>query len=264
MTGGRPGCSVTPGVHLDRISIELTNRCQKGCWFCYNHSGPQGGTQWQVDEVLALVRDCHRHGVQAVSFGGGEPLLYDGWREVLTELDGHLFRSLTTNGQLLERAWDDVLAARPDKIHISIHFPEDPDEVRTAGARVMRLERAGIRSGVNLLVARSRLGAASVAAATLHAMGIGNDRIVYLPMRGEDTPSANEVSRVARNRAFQSMSCLSGCEKSDRFCSIGWDQTVAWCSYTASRKKLAELSYAGLCAALVPLPLVFCGGTDNE
>ena len=34
---------------LDRISIELTNRCAKACWFCYNHSQPAGATQWTVE-----------------------------------------------------------------------------------------------------------------------------------------------------------------------------------------------------------------------
>jgi hypothetical protein len=28
---------------LDRVSIELTNRCAKACWFCYDHIG-----QWSV------------------------------------------------------------------------------------------------------------------------------------------------------------------------------------------------------------------------
>jgi len=59
---------------LDRISIEVTNRCAKACWFCYNHSLPEGDTNWASEELIGFACDCAEHGVKAVSFGGGEPL----------------------------------------------------------------------------------------------------------------------------------------------------------------------------------------------
>src|SRR5262245_30810047 len=43
---------------LELISIELTNRCAKACWFCYNHSLPEGETRWSVEDVVGFVRDC--------------------------------------------------------------------------------------------------------------------------------------------------------------------------------------------------------------
>jgi hypothetical protein len=60
---------------LDRLSIEVTNRCAKACWFCYNHSQPDGATQWTPVELVSFIRDCAGHGVRAVSFGGGRRLL---------------------------------------------------------------------------------------------------------------------------------------------------------------------------------------------
>src|SRR5262245_42707498 len=53
---------------LERISIELTNRCGKGCGFCYNKSHAAGATTWTVDEVATFVSDCSRNGARAVSF----------------------------------------------------------------------------------------------------------------------------------------------------------------------------------------------------
>jgi hypothetical protein len=100
-------------------------------------------------------------------------------------------------------------------------------------------------------------------AADLRASGIENDRIVYLPMRMEDTPTPDEMGRVAGSLRFQSMSCLAACGKSPRFASIGWDKTVAWCSYTKTRRALATSTYDGLMAALDGLGLDFCGGTDD-
>src|SRR5262249_19293763 len=96
-------------------------------------------------------------------------------------------------------------------------------------------------------------------AARLRDSGIDNRRIVYLPMRRADTPTPREVATVAGNRPFQSMSCLNGCGRSARFCSIGWNKTVAWCSYTRSRQSLGALTYTGLVQSLENLELEFCG-----
>jgi sulfatase maturation enzyme AslB (radical SAM superfamily) len=207
--------------------------------------------------------DCCEHGTKAVSFGGGEPLQSPLLLPLLKALAGRLFRSLTTNGLLLEgQLLEALVQARPDKVHLSIHFPENQRELYRVMEQVESLASRGIRSGVNLLVARSNLPAATQAAQQLRSAGIGNERIVYLPMRGQDTPSPAEVAAVAGQQPFQSMTCLGSCGKSPRFCSVGWNRTVAWCSYTSSRRELTELSHAGLVAALADLPLTFCGGTD--
>ncbi|WP_051038919.1 radical SAM protein [Chamaesiphon minutus] len=158
---------------LDRISIELTNQCRKHCHFCYNHSHPTGATQWEVDELVDLVTDCALAGTKAISFGGGEPLEYPHLCELLERLNGVVFRSFTTNGLLLDVDWiDRLVRVAPDKIHISIHFPESKPEVDRVIAQVSELAAWGIHSGVNLLVARSNLTATQAAAQQLHKSGI--------------------------------------------------------------------------------------------
>jgi MoaA/NifB/PqqE/SkfB family radical SAM enzyme len=255
---------LTPPLNLERLSIEVTNRCAKACWFCYNHSQPEGDTSWTPEELVAFVRDCAAHGIKAVSFGGGEPLQYEHIYDLFERLRGVLFRSMTTNGLLLTPAvLDRLVAAGPDKVHISIHFPERDGEVQRVIRQVGQLADRGIKSGVNFLVARSNLTAAAKAAETVRAAGIDNKRIVYLPMRGRDTPTPAEVEVVAGRQPFQSMSCLTACAKSPRFCSVAWDKTVAWCSYTVTRAPLPELTYSGLEAALDGLGLTFCGGTAD-
>ncbi len=248
-------------MNLERISIELTNACNKGCAFCYNRSHSEGETRWTADEVVSLALDCARHGTRAVSFGGGEPLMFDGLWDVLGSLRGAVFRSITTNGLLLAR--QAVLArlveARPDKVHVSIHHPGSAAEVRFVIDTVQSLHSAGIASGVNLLVPVGQVEAARAAASSLHAAGIDNRRIVYLPQRGgPDSPSAREVARVAGG-PFQSMTCLSACGPSPRFCSISWDREAAWCSYTATRRRVASPTHAALRAALEGLGLAYCG-----
>jgi molybdenum cofactor biosynthesis enzyme MoaA len=250
---------------LELISIEVTNRCGKACWFCYNHSLPEGDTRWTADELVSFATDCAAHGVKAVSFGGGEPLQYPGLFDVLTRLRGTLFRTLTTNGLLLDTArQEQLVAAAPDKVHLSIHFPERLGEVERVVRQVQELAARGLRSGINFLVARSNLDAARTAAAEVRAAGIGNERIVYLPMRGQDTPTPEEIATVASSTKFQSMSCLLTCARSPRFVSVGWDKTIAWCSYTRTRAALKTLTWAGLEEAMNGLGLEFCGGTEDE
>jgi sulfatase maturation enzyme AslB (radical SAM superfamily) len=250
-------------MEFERISIELANRCQKGCWFCYNRSHAGGDEVWTLDELARFILDCCDHGTKAVSLGGGEPLQSPLLLPLLKSLQGRLFRSFTTNGLLLDEPTLDAVAdAHPDKVHVSIHFPENPREVARVIEQVHSLATRGITSGVNLLVARSHLAPAAEAAKMLRCAGIGNDRIVYLPMRGQDTPTPGEVAQVAGGERFQSMTCLAACGKSQRFCSIGWDRQAAWCSYTASRRPIEALTHTGLVAAMSDLPLTFCGAAD--
>ena len=109
------------------------------------------------------------------------------------------------------------------------------------------------------MVSASNLTAAVRVAQMLHQSGINNDRIVYLPMRSRDTPTPKQIAQVAGGKPFQSMSCLTSCKNSPRFCSISWDKQVAWCSYTTARRPLPALTASALEMALQELPLIFCG-----
>ncbi|MBS1990142.1 MAG: radical SAM protein [Cyanobacteria bacterium SZAS LIN-3] len=246
---------------MERISIELTNQCAKACSFCYNGSAPEGRLSWAADELVEFLESCVAGGIKAVSFGGGEPLQYPDLFAVLIRLKGRLFRSMTSNGLLLDENLKELIAAAPDKVHISIHYPQDLHEVERVTRQVKSLTDSGIKSGVNLLVARSWLDSAASAAQYLRDHGIGNERIVYLPMRVSDTPTPGEMGVVAGSANFQSMTCLATCGISPRFCSIAADKTVAWCSYTQARRPLNTLTYRGLLESLDGLGLTFCGGT---
>ena len=240
---------LVPSPRVERLSIELTDRCSKACAFCYAGARPEGGRAWDPDRVVALVRDCARHGTRAVSFGGGEPLEYPHLFDVLAATRGVLFRSLTTNGLHLEGALEALSRAAPEKVHVSVHQPADPAEVNRAVRQVEALEARGIRGGVNLLVRRSGLPAARAAGAALRRAGVGPDRVVWLPMRPADTPSAAELAEAAGG-PFQSATCITGCGPSPRFASLAVDGSVAPCSYTRSRAPLREPTHAALAEAL--------------
>ena len=244
---------------IDRLSIEVTRACGKACWFCYNGSNPAAKGDWTVDLLEAFILDSVANGVKAVSLGGGEPLLWPGIFDLLGRLYGSCFRSVTTNGLQLDRRLDALVAARPDKVHVSIHFPEDKAEVSRVIRQVTALSDAGVPSGVNLLVRASTLGPAKRVWSQLLDANINADRVVVLPMRGFDTPSPQDLLKMTNGALFQSMTCLLGCARSPRFVSVGADQSVGWCSYTQSRRRLRAPTYAALEEALDCLPLRYCG-----
>ncbi len=249
---------VLVALPVDRVSIELSQRCGKACTFCYSHSRPDGADGWDPAEVVALLDDLVAHGLRYVSFGGGEPLQYPGLGEILRATRGRLGRAVTTSGLGLDGKLGELVAAGIEKVHVSIHHPGHAAEVERVVRQVGALEAAGVAAGVNLLVSRTRLAEAAAARERLHAAGIGNDRIVFLPMRGADTPTPREVAAVAGGN-FQSMRCLGSCAASPRFASIGWDRSVAWCSYTTTRRQLEALTADALAAALDGLGLRYCG-----
>lgn len=255
---------VSHRILIERISIELTNRCAKACRFCYNRSSPDGATEWSPADVVNFVCDCARHGVRDVSFGGGEPLEYPQLYDVLAGLRGLLHRSVTTNGLKLDDAMIASLARTGlEKVHVSIHFPEHAEEVARVIRQVRALEDAGIRSGVNLLVAGTALEAGRQAVERLVAAGIDMERIILLPMRLHDIPTAQDVARIAGGRPFQSTSCLKQCAPSPRFVSLNAKREVGWCSYTRARRQLKTQSWQGLMDAVEGLGMSFCGGEHD-
>ncbi len=240
---------------LDHISIDVTNLCSKKCHFCYNKSFPAGKTCWETEELSSFIEDCASHGVKAVSLGGGEPLEYNGTFEILERLRGMLFRTIITNGLLLYGAiLKNLVTVCPDAVQISIHSPERMEEVNRVIRQVKIFEDYGIKSGINLLVSHSKLACSVMAAKKIRLSGIGNERIVYIPMRFYDTPSPDEVALVAGGEPFQSSRCLIKCNYSPSFCSIKWDKSVSLCSYAENRRKIKYLTYKGLLESLPFFP----------
>ena len=133
---------------IELLSIDLSNYCSKQCPFCYNHSTKVGNTMWQPSEVIAFASDCIAHDVKAVSLGGGEPFEYDGVFDVIDALYPQCYLSVTSNGLSLE---NDEVRERlvnhiPDKIHITIHHPDEANEVDRVERLVKRIGSIGIAS----------------------------------------------------------------------------------------------------------------------
>lgn len=237
---------------IKMVSLELTNRCSKNCPFCYNHSSKEGEIRWETEEVIHFVLDCHKHGVEAFSLGGGEPLEYAGLFDVIDGIKEELYVTITSNGLLLEHDsfFEEFSHHLPDKIHLSLHNPENQDEVDRILRTIHRLEVLPVKSGVNLLVSSKNVHPTSVVYKRLTTEGIGPDRIIVLPMKYQDTPSLEDLKKVVSIGRFQAPGCLQGCRRPKEFCSVTWDKKAHPCSYSSDRVALETLDYDGLVRAL--------------
>lgn len=245
---------------IRQVALDLTNSCSKNCWFCYNHSHIGGKTLWRPSEVIEFALDCFENGVEAFSLGGGEPLEYEGIFEIVDGIKDKLYTTITSNGLPLEKNdfFEEFTRHLPDKIHISIHCPEDRTEVTRVLSMIKKLENYLVESGVNLLVSTKNLLEAKATLKKLEANGIGRDRIIVLPMKYQFSPSIQQIKEITGGRPFQSPSCLLGCKRPEHYCSVTWDKMVCPCSYSPSKAKLETFSYKGLISALNSISFKSC------
>lgn len=236
---------------IELLSIDLSNFCSKECSFCYNHSNKEGNTQWTPQELISFANDCIEHGVKAVSLGGGEPFEYDGVFEVIDALFPKAYLSLTSNGLPLENnhTWQKLIKHRPDKIHLTIHKPNNMDEVSRVINRVIAIGNIGVKPGVNLLVNSKDVEECKEVYALL-SRHLKPDQIILIPERYDNTPSSRQLASVACGRPFQSPSCLLGCKPPMDFVSVSWNKKVNRCSFAGGKAALQTLDYDGLQRAL--------------
>ena len=236
---------------IELLSIDLSNYCSKQCSFCYNHSRKEGNTVWKPSEVIDFASDCIAHGVKAVSLGGGEPFEYNGVFEVIDALYTKCYLSVTSNGLPLEdpEIWNMLEQHKPDKIHVTIHQPDNEKEVNRVEALLPRIEAIGIKPGLNLLVGADKIEAATKVFQRMTKI-LDNDQIILVPQRFSNTPTPKQLASVAGGKPFQSPSCLLACKRPENFCSVSWDKKVNSCSFAPNKNALESIDFKGLSEAL--------------
>lgn len=248
---------------IELLSIDLSNYCSKQCNFCYNHSTKQGNVMWKPQEVIAFCIDCIKNGVRAVSLGGGEPFEYDGVFDIIDALYNKCYISVTTNGLPLlnNDIWCNLMLHKPDKIHITIHQPDNAQEVDRVSDQIIQLQPTGIKPGVNLLVDSKNIEAAHRVYRKLSEL-INTDQIIIIPKRFYNTPTPKQLAEVADRKPFQSPSCLLGCKRPLDFASVSWDKKVNSCSYAPNKERLESLDYKGMISTLEKIKWNSCNKSD--
>jgi cyclic pyranopterin phosphate synthase len=114
------------GRPIGDVRISVTDRCNFRCQYCM----PAEGLPWlqresllSYEEIARLVGLLSSMGVHDVRLTGGEPLVRrELWRlvEMLSAIEDVHDLSLTTNGYLLARQVDDLVAAGLRRVNVSL------------------------------------------------------------------------------------------------------------------------------------------------
>lgn len=96
-----PECSeLNYASHYIRMDIGLSELCNLRCNMCRR---PQEKTSIPFDQVVTTIRDAERIGIKTISFSGGEPFVWPGFRELLEAISTiNVDVELVTNGTLIK------------------------------------------------------------------------------------------------------------------------------------------------------------------
>ncbi len=114
------------GREIKSVRISVTDKCNFRCTYCM----PAEGLEWlrrdeilTFEEIARLVNVLARLGVDEVRLTGGEPLVRRDLPvlvEMLARIDGVSDLSLTTNGVLLDRLAQPLVAAGLQRLNVSL------------------------------------------------------------------------------------------------------------------------------------------------
>lgn len=103
------------------VSLELTDRCNLECTYCYAACGPTRGTFMGLDDALALLGRFRANGAYIVQFTGGEPLLHPEFRAIYEyAASTYGIVALLTNGVLVDQDLLDLIAKFRHKTIVQI------------------------------------------------------------------------------------------------------------------------------------------------
>ena len=114
----------------NKVYVEITNICNMNCSFCHGHS--RVPKRMSREEFL-LVLDKLKEQTKYIYYHlMGEPLTHPLLAEFVSLASERGYKSIiTTNGTLLSRRGDELIAAGVHKVNISLHSIEDAtDEER--------------------------------------------------------------------------------------------------------------------------------------
>lgn len=138
---------------LEEIKIEITNSCNKNCYFCFSKINKQNQVKLDLNfniikNILDQAKDI---GVLGVRFTGGEPLLKKDLKNILIEAKKKgLYVILNTNGELINNNIN--LFDFIDEVLLSVHFINEFDLKKKVIDLLNKKKLEKEQNGSNLII----------------------------------------------------------------------------------------------------------------
>lgn len=115
------------------VSWQITERCNLRCKYCDYWSGAQED-ELSTAQALAIIDELSVLKARVISFTGGEPLLRDDIRQIITYAKSKgIFSKINTNGLLVPQKIDEIDGA--EQVNLSFDGPAPiHDQIRGAGS----------------------------------------------------------------------------------------------------------------------------------
>lgn len=117
------------------VSIELTDKCNLKCGYCFNESNPSNSTEIHFSKIKSIVDDlATMEELPTISLTGGEVFLRHDWEEIANYVSAKGFQvAFSSNGLLLDKKLiEKLLRINVKSIQISLDgMDNDSNSYRT-------------------------------------------------------------------------------------------------------------------------------------
>lgn len=184
------------------LCLHLTRRCNQACVHCYYNSSPGSAGDIDIQTAKDLIFQAKQAEVRRITLQGGEPMLYDGLKELCEFSKKHgLIVAVVSNGQLISSETINWMKDLVDIVFISIHGDEKYHDnfVCSRGAfdlaikAVIECSKEGIKTGVLTSVTEDNKEYVSQLTKLLDKHGVDVHGIIYHSEvgRGQSLKSMN-------------------------------------------------------------------------
>jgi radical SAM protein with 4Fe4S-binding SPASM domain len=113
-----------------RVNIEITDKCNLKCEYCYVSSSPYNKNVMKYEKVVELFDILEKNGVNTIQLTGGEPLIHPDIDKILnlatTKFD---VIALLSNGVYFPDKVMKIIECNPDKIAVQISIDGSNEDI---------------------------------------------------------------------------------------------------------------------------------------
>lgn len=194
------------------LNIYLTNACNLHCTHCFMKAGKKLENELDKDDWIRVLDEFTQAGGQAVTFTGGEPLMYPDFEAIIkAAYRNHLQITVLTNGILWTNELIDELSSLIAEVQVSIDGVDDVSnaKVRTAGTfnqlveNVIRFSSKGVRVSVATTFTNDNIDSADQYVKLVKKINEATDNQVIFKLTKKLLPGRNIYTTLEENRAYE-------------------------------------------------------------
>ena len=117
------------------FDLELSLACNLRCLYCYAEAGAKKQNEMSLEEIYSVIDQAVDLGAKKmVIIGGGEPLLYNDYWDVLKKVREHNLQSITfTNGTVIDTSTAQKLYAHNEDVALKFNAMDEGIQDHLAG-----------------------------------------------------------------------------------------------------------------------------------